>query len=416
MGRGNSKVMPEEAKTGYASVVRSLVAFTRARGVKDEAEKKRKSFWFGGNGEKRQGKERRPSKSQDIGDKGQRVKAKTYKDKFDPRVTARYDIKALIGRGSFSRVVRAAHRGTRRPYAIKMMEVEFPEGREVCAAELTALRRVSHPNVVRMVEVFQFPHRVYMVLELATGGALLDRVVSKGRFMERDAAKAIKMVLAAISYLHGLGITHRDLKPENLLYYHPGANSKLLVTDFGLATLRDVESERLVGSDGASVDTSRSLRSACGTPEFMAPEVVQRRPFSSAVDLWALGVIAFVVLSGSAPFEDESRAKLSRAIVRGKYSFSGDPWPRVSDPAKDFIARLLLVDPRARLTADQALQHPWVASGAPASSSAAAAADLYRPISRNLRRRASRDSSRGPSRSSGSGPGRRVSSMATGLM
>uniref|UniRef100_A0A667XDY1 Si:ch211-27e6.1 n=1 Tax=Myripristis murdjan TaxID=586833 RepID=A0A667XDY1_9TELE len=292
-----------------------------------------------------------------------------------------YDVKALIGRGSFSRVVRVEHRATRRPFAIKMMEVKAPGGREVCASELAVLRRVSHANVIQLVEVLQTPQRVYMVLELATGGELLDRVVTTGRFTERDATRALRMVLAAVGYLHGLGITHRDLKPENLLYYHPGADSRLLVTDFGLATFGD----------------DWSLRTTCGTPEYMAPEMVLRRPYSCAVDMWALGVIAYIVLSGSMPFEDDSRTRLYRAILRGKYSFRGDPWPSVSSPAKDFIQHLLASDPAARLTAEQAIRHPWVATMAAGSSMR----NLHRSISQNLRQRASRTSSRCPSSTGG---------------
>lgn len=237
----------------------------------------------------------------------------------------RYDIKALIGHGSFSRVVRVEHRATRQPFAIKMMEVAAPEGHEVCASELAVLQRVSHSNVIQLIEVFQFPQRVYMVLELATGGELLDRVVSRGHFTERDATQAIRMVLAGVGYLHRLGITHRDLKPENLLYYHPGADSRLLVTDFGLATFGGAGTE--VPDDGADhtkADKTWPLRTTCGTPEYMAPEVLLRRPYSSSVDMWALGVIAYVLLSGSLPFEDDSRTRLYRSIVRGKYSFHGD--------------------------------------------------------------------------------------------
>lgn len=205
------------------------------------------------------------------------------------------------------------------------MEVEAPEGREVCDSELAVLQRVSHANVIQLVEVFQFPQRVYMVLELATGGELLDRVVSRGHFTERDATKAIQMILAALVYLHNLGITHRDLKPENLLYYHPGADSRLLVTDFGLSafagTLTGCEaSERGDEETGESW----SLRTTCGTPEYMAPEVLLRRPYSCAVDIWALGVIAYILLSGTVPFEDDSRTRLYRSIVRGKYSFRGN--------------------------------------------------------------------------------------------
>lgn len=236
--------------------------------------------------------------------------------------SVRYDIKALVGHGSFSRVVRVEHRATRQPFAIKMMEVLAPEAREVCASELAVLQRVSHSNVIQMMEVFQFPQRVYMVLELATGGELLDRVISRGHFTERDATRALQMVLAGVGYLHNLGITHRDLKPENLLYYHPGPDSRLLVTNFGLATF-GVAAAGIQPGDKES-DTPWPLRTICGTPEYMAPEVLLRKPHSSSVDMWALGVIAYVVLSGSLPFEDDSRTRLYRCIVRGRYRFHRD--------------------------------------------------------------------------------------------
>uniref|UniRef100_A0A3Q0SQ67 Si:ch211-27e6.1 n=1 Tax=Amphilophus citrinellus TaxID=61819 RepID=A0A3Q0SQ67_AMPCI len=370
MGCGNSKVLPEASKKGYVSVIQSLVAFSK--GHEDNEPKKHKeqqnSPWS---------PHLAPNSQQKFRQGQQRDKVARYKDKFEPRVTARYDIKALIGRGSFSRVVRVEHRATRQPFAIKMMEVEAPEGREVCDSELAVLQRVSHANVIQLVEVFQFPHRVYMVLELATGGELLDRVVSRGHFTEQDATQALQMVLAALVYLHSLGITHRDLKPENLLYYHPGADSRLLVTDFGLAAF----------------GKPWYLRTTCGTPEYMAPEVLLRRPYSCAVDMWALGVIAYILLSGTLPFEDDNRTRLYRSIIRGKYSFHGNPWPSVSNLAKDFILRLLVLDPPARLTAEQAGRHPWVVTMAASSSTR----NLHRSISQNLRQRASRSSSRCPS-------------------
>ncbi|XP_023250864.1 serine/threonine-protein kinase H1-like [Seriola lalandi dorsalis] len=384
MGCGNSKVLPEASKKSYVSVVQSLVAFSKAHGGDDDEPKKRlekqRGPWFSTSVKSHQP----PSNSQQliIRDGRQQDKAAKYKDKFDPRVTARYDIKALIGRGSFSRVVRVEHRATRQPFAIKMMEVEAPEGREVCASELAVLQRVSHANVIQLIEVFQFPQRVYMVLELATGGELLDRVVSRGHFTERDATQALRMVLAGVGYLHDLGITHRDLKPENLLYYHPGADSRLLVTDFGLATFG--------GTSMRGDQTSWSLRTTCGTPEYMAPEVLLRKPYTCAVDMWALGVITYIVLSGSMPFEEDSRTRLYRSIVRGKYSFHGDPWPSMSNLAKDFIQRLLALDSATRLTADQAIRHCWVVTMAASSS----VRNLHRSISQNLRQRVSRSTSR----------------------
>ncbi|KAM9377052.1 serine/threonine-protein kinase H1 homolog isoform 1-T2 [Pholidichthys leucotaenia] len=302
----------------------------------------------------------------------QRKKVAKYRAKFDPRVTAKYDIKALIGRGSFSRVVRVEHKSTRQPYAIKMIETRYREGREVCESELCVLRRVRHTNIIQLMEVFETAERVYMVMELATGGELFDRIIARGSFTERDATRVLQMVLDGVKYLHTLGITHRDLKPENLLYYHPGADSKIIITDFGLASSRKKGDECL-------------MKTTCGTPEYIAPEILVRKPYTNAVDMWALGVISYILLSGTMPFEDDNRMRLYQQILKGKYSFSGEPWPSVSNLAKDFVERILTVDPSERLTAGQALKHPWIVTMAASSTMK----NLQRCISQNLLKRAS---------------------------
>lgn len=312
-----------------------------------------------------------PKDPSDLSDP-QRKKVAKYRAKFDPRVTAKYDIKALIGRGSFSRVVRVEHKSTRQPYAIKMIETRYREGREVCESELCVLRRVRHTNIIQLMEVFETAERVYMVMELATGGELFDRIIARGSFTERDATRVLQMVLDGVKYLHTLGITHRDLKPENLLYYHPGADSKIIITDFGLASSRKKGDECL-------------MKTTCGTPEYIAPEILVRKPYTNAVDMWALGVISYILLSGTMPFEDDNRMRLYRQILKGKYSFSGEPWPSVSNLAKDFVERILTVDPSERLTAGQALKHPWIVSMAASSSMK----NLQRCISQNLLKRAS---------------------------
>ncbi|XP_034145368.1 serine/threonine-protein kinase H1 [Esox lucius] len=382
MGCGTSKVLPEPSKNSYVSFVKSFVSYShRRKNFDNEPQRckgKQKDLWSIGVTQLQPHIQQTTAKDVQHGDS----KVARYRAKFDPRVTARYDIKALIGRGSYSRVVRVEHRATRQPFAIKMMEVEAKEGREVCESELGVLRRVSHPNVVQLVEVFQSTRRIYMVLELATGGELFDRVIAKGQFTERDAARALQMALAGVVYLHSLGITHRDLKPENLLYYHPGADSRLLVTDFGLASFGN----KYPGWDESG---GWSMMTTCGTAEYMAPEVVLRIPYTCQVDMWALGVISYILLSGSMPFEDDSRPRLYRAILRGRYSFHGVPWPSVSNHAKDFIECLLVVDPSSRLTATQALHHPWVVTMVASLSSMT---NLHRSISQNLRRRASRTS------------------------
>lgn len=422
-------------------------------------------------------------------------------------------------------MVRVEHRYTHQPFAIKLLEVSKHKCRDTCRVELGILQRVHHANIIHLVEVFESPHRVYLVLELATGGELLERVVSRGSFTERDATKALIMVSKGLSYIHALGVIHRDLKPENLLYYHPGQDSRLIITDFGLACwsqknqmvecddvvaggscvtrigeyvascsrsdreddggadvadscdiverkakgaedncslvddgkARDESSQRTVviirgdgrkdmngistadereidkslglegmewGSDGVvdertstrkfskgikrtqnacieerkidelkaykhtnlkmaerredrviqniqmqfsndkpkeksqnycvhirrgraarSHDKSThlqckvkeysnissedqkshdwALRTLCGTPEYLAPEMVAGRTYGYEVDMWALGVISYIILSGSMPFEQRSRPRLFTAILRGSYSFHG---------------------------------------------------------------------------------------------
>ncbi|XP_018411277.1 PREDICTED: serine/threonine-protein kinase H2 [Nanorana parkeri] len=365
MGCGaSSKVLPEPMEPPlkknpyYVKLIRAMVPVQFC----NEPVKCKAEFW---------GLQEETKRDRDIEAKNNQVAR--YRAKFDPRVTARYDIKALIGRGSFSRVVRVEHRATRQPFAIKMIETRAKEGQEVCESELNILRRVSHHNIIQLIEVFEAHDRVYMVMELATGGELFDRIIAKGSFTERDATKVLQMVLDGINYLHGLGITHRDLKPENLLYYHPGADSKILVTDFGLAN----------AGNGKCGDWS--MRTICGTPEYIAPEIILRKPYSNAVDMWALGVITYILLSGSMPFEDENRTRLYRLIIKGKYSYLGDPWPSVSNLAKDFVDRLLNVDSNDRLTARDAIQHPWIKTMAASSSMK----NLHRSISQNLRRRVS---------------------------
>lgn len=228
---------------------------------------------------------------------------------FDPVVTEKYEIKALIGRGSFSRVVRVQHKQTKQPYAIKLIKVRG--GKDVFESEVAVLRKVKHEFIVQLYEVYECSERVYLVMELATGGELFDRIVGRGSFTERDATRVLYMVLEGVRYLHSLGITHRDLKPENLLYYHPGIDSRIMITDFGLSNTRQ-------DTDSETMDTT------CGTPEYIAPEILKRQSYTNAVDMWAIGVITHILLSGEMPFLDENRTRMYNAIMKAKYSYNGE--------------------------------------------------------------------------------------------
>ncbi|KAH6946399.1 hypothetical protein HPB50_013233 [Hyalomma asiaticum] len=223
--------------------------------------------------------------------------------RVDPRVSAKYAVKAVIAKGRFSRVLRAENRLSKQPYAIKVIETR--DGSHV-ETELAVLRRVRHPNVVRLDEVFCIGCRVYMVMELATGGSLLDKVETCALFVEGDAARVVGMVACGLAHLHELGIAHRNLQPENVLYGHSGAGSKVMIADFGEASAPQFGRE-------APMDT------ICGGDlRYMAPELVSRRPYTGAVDMWSLGVIAYLLLTGVLPFNADNDADVTHLILRAE--------------------------------------------------------------------------------------------------
>eukprot|EP00794_Sanderia_malayensis_P018939 gene18939-20844_t len=282
-----------------------------------------------------------------------RGKAPKYRTKIDSRVLAKYDVKALIGKGSFSDVLRVENKVTKQPYAVKILRLKNHHSKEVSQSELAALTRIRFPYVINLIEVFESKECVYLVMELATGGELYERIKMKGHLSEKESIRALQMVLDGVVYLHSKGITHRDLKPENLLFYHPGHDSKILITDFGFAKTT------------SSSDENTLFTTWCGTPEYVAPELLCKKPYTNSVDMWAIGVITFVMISGHLPFAAESPPKLYQQIVRAKYSYSREIWKSTSDGAKSFIDSLLQVEPEKRLKAVDARKHSWINSVAP---------------------------------------------------
>ncbi|KAI3380274.1 hypothetical protein SNEBB_004900 [Seison nebaliae] len=269
-----------------------------------------------------------------------------YKTKIDRRVTEKYKICALIGKGSFSNVVRATNHITNQSYAIKIM-VKNDNTNDVANKEMEILSHIKHRNVVKFVDLIETRDKYYVVLELADGGELFDRIVENGPFDEPRAAKLMKQLLDAIEYLHGQRITHRDIKPENILYKEKSDNSRILLSDFGLASIKDKH----------SLDV---MSTTCGTPEYIAPEVLSQSEYCSKVDCWASGVVCYIVLSGSMPFDDENRKELYRKILRNQYGYPEEFWLGVTETAKQFIDTLLVSNPSDRSTASDALKHEWI--------------------------------------------------------
>jgi serine/threonine protein kinase len=220
--------------------------------------------------------------------------------------------------------------------------------------EIAVLKKVSmgHQNILTLVDYFETMNNLYLVTDLALGGELFDRICRKGSYYESDAADLIRAVLSAVAYLHDHGIVHRDLKPENLLFRTPEDNADLLIADFGLSRIMDEEQFHV-------------LTTTCGTPGYMAPEIFKKTGHGKPVDLWALGVITYFLLCGYTPFDRDSDFEEMQAILNADYSFTPiEYWRGVSDSAKDFIRRCLTIDPGKRMTAHEALQHPFVAGWA----------------------------------------------------
>uniref|UniRef100_A0A8C7I8V9 non-specific serine/threonine protein kinase n=1 Tax=Oncorhynchus kisutch TaxID=8019 RepID=A0A8C7I8V9_ONCKI len=249
--------------------------------------------------------------------------------------------------GAFSEVVLAEEKRTQKLVAIKCIPKKALEGKENSIEnEIAVLHKLKHANIVSLEDIFESKSHLYLVMQLVSGGELFDRIVEKGFYTEKDASKLIQQILDAVKYLHDMGIVHRDLKPENLLYYSMEEDSKIMISDFGLS--------KIEGSGSV-------MSTACGTPGYVAPEVLAQKPYSKAVDCWSIGVIAYILLCGYPPFYDENDAKLFEQILKAEYEFDSPYWDDISDSAKDFIVHLMEKDPRIRYTCDQALQHPWIA-------------------------------------------------------
>ncbi|XP_068940096.1 calcium/calmodulin-dependent protein kinase type 1 isoform X1 [Petaurus breviceps papuanus] len=258
-----------------------------------------------------------------------------------------YEFRDVLGTGAFSEVILAEEKTTQKLVAIKCIAKKALEGKESSIEnEIAVLHKIKHPNIVALDDIYECGGHLYLIMQLVSGGELFDRIVEKGFYTERDASQLICQVLDAVKYLHDMGIVHRDLKPENLLYYSLEEDSKIMISDFGLSKME------VSGS---------VLSTACGTPGYVAPEVLAQKPYSKAVDCWSIGVIAYILLCGYPPFYDENDAKLFEQILKAEYEFDSPYWDDISDSAKDFIRHLMEKDPEKRFTCEQALQHPWIA-------------------------------------------------------
>mmetsp|Transcript_22080 Transcript_22080/g.77391 ORF Transcript_22080/g.77391 Transcript_22080/m.77391 type:complete len:714 (-) Transcript_22080:107-2248(-) len=262
-----------------------------------------------------------------------------------------YHIGRQLGVGHFATVCEGRHRKTGTKVAVKIINrVAAGDDRadRVVLNEIEILSQGpwrANPNLMTILEAFDEGSRLYLILPLCKGGELFERVVKKGHFTEAKASKLTATLVRALKALHDAGIIHRDLKPENILFESDKDDAKPVITDFGLS--------HKVGMEDLQLAT-------VGSPAYVAPEVLRYREYGTAGDVWAMGVILYVLLVGFPPFYGDSDAKIFEQVRKGKYEFQSPWWDNVSDCAKDLVRRMLTLDPRKRITCEQVLAHPWI--------------------------------------------------------
>mmetsp|Transcript_18707 Transcript_18707/g.16939 ORF Transcript_18707/g.16939 Transcript_18707/m.16939 type:complete len:407 (-) Transcript_18707:309-1529(-) len=258
-----------------------------------------------------------------------------------------YTLSKELGTGAFSVVKLGTNIKSNQQAAVKIVSKKklSPEDLASLMTEIEILDSLDHQHVIKLYETFDEGNDFYIVTELVEGGELFDRIVSKTHYTEKEARDLAKIFIETIAYIHGAGIVHRDLKPENLLLTSPDNDADIKICDFGFA-------KRIV--DLLPDET------ACGTPGYVAPEILRGEPYSAEVDIWSMGVICYVLLAGYPPFYDEDQRKLFKKIKDGRYYFHDEYWQHVSTEAMDFIRKMLCVNQKNRWTAAQLLEHPWI--------------------------------------------------------
>ncbi|KAM7449779.1 Calcium/calmodulin-dependent protein kinase type II subunit gamma [Porites harrisoni] len=259
-----------------------------------------------------------------------------------------YELKEELGKGAFSIVRRCVHKETKVEYAAKIINTRKLSSRDLQKLEREAriCRLLKHSNIVRLHASIAEEGYHYLVFDLVTGGELFEDIVAREYYSEADASHCIQQILESVHHCHQNNVVHRDLKPENLLLASKEKGAAVKLADFGLAI--EVDGDKL-GWYGFA-----------GTPGYLSPEVLKKEPYGRPVDLWACGVILYILLVGYPPFWDEDQHKLYSQIKAGAYDYPSPEWDTVTDEAKELINTLLSVDASKRITASGALKHPWI--------------------------------------------------------
>uniref|UniRef100_A0A7M4FYZ3 calcium/calmodulin-dependent protein kinase n=1 Tax=Crocodylus porosus TaxID=8502 RepID=A0A7M4FYZ3_CROPO len=272
------------------------------------------------------------------------------------RFTEEYQLFEELGKGAFSIVRRCVKVLSGQEYAAKIINTKKLSARDHQKLEREAriCRLLKHPNIVRLHDSISEEAHHYLIFDLVTGGELFEDIVAREYYSEADASHCIQQILEAVLHCHQMGVVHRDLKPENLLLASKLKGAAVKLADFGLAI--EVEGDQ------------QAWFGFAGTPGYLSPEVLRKDPYGKAVDLWACGVILYILLVGYPPFWDEDQHRLYQQIKAGAYDFPSPEWDTVTPEAKDLINKMLTINPSKRITAAEALKHPWISHRATVAS------------------------------------------------
>ncbi|CAN1250418.1 Calcium-dependent protein kinase 17 [Linum perenne] len=263
-------------------------------------------------------------------------------------VKATYSIGKELGRGQFGVTHLCTHKASGELFACKTIakrKLVNKEDLDDVRREVQIMHHLTgQQNIVELKGAFEDKHSVHLVMELCAGGELFDRIIAKGHYSERAAASLLRTIVQIVHTCHSMGVIHRDLKPENFLLLNKDESAPLKATDFGLSVF---------------YKPGEVFKDIVGSAYYIAPEVLKRK-YGPEADIWSIGVMLYILLSGVPPFWAESEHGIFNAILRGHCDFSSDPWPLISPQAKDLVRKMLNSDPKQRLSASQVLNHPWI--------------------------------------------------------
>ncbi|KAL4560647.1 hypothetical protein LXL04_032800 [Taraxacum kok-saghyz] len=281
-----------------------------------------------------------------------RVQSMGLKDSVLQRRTGNmkevYSMGKKLGQGQFGTTFLCTEKESGKEFACKSIakrKLTTKEDVEDVRREIQIMHHLAgHPNVINIVGAYEDAVAVHVVMELCAGGELFDRIIQRGHYTEKKAAELARIIVGVVESCHSLGVMHRDLKPENFLFVNEHEEAPLKTIDFGLSMF---------------FKPGEMFTDMVGSPYYVAPEVL-RKFYSQECDIWSAGVIIYILLCGVPPFWDETEQGIFEQVLKGDLDFNSEPWPSISESAKDLVKRMLVRDPKRRLTAPEVLQHPWV--------------------------------------------------------